>query len=80
MTTIILLGNRLRPLESIERTGAALGLKRTTAFKRANKSWPLDGDPGERLVIVTALAEQLGIPYSIEPVEDSDHGDAEVEE
>ena len=64
MTTILLLGNRLRPLESIPRVGEALGLRRTTSFKRA-KDWPLDGEPGERRVIVPALAEKLGIPYQV---------------
>jgi len=62
-TTIVLLGQRVRPLESIARVGSVLGLTRSTAFKIAEDRWPLDGDKGSRKVIVPALAKQLGIPY-----------------
>lgn len=70
--TILFLGQRMRPLESIEVVGAALGFKRSTAFKRA-ESWPIDGELHSRRVIVPALADQLGIPYEvcIEAKEDS---------
>jgi hypothetical protein len=61
---ILLLGERVRPLESIERVGSVLELSRSTAFRRS-RLWPLDGDPGSRRVVVTKLAEQLGIPYQI---------------
>ena len=60
-----MLGQRIRPMETVTRVGQVLGLKKTTAFKRAS-SWPCDGGVGERLVIVPALARQLGIPYEVE--------------
>lgn len=62
MSTILLLGERVRPMETIARVGEVLGYKRTTAFK-VSKHWPLHGDSGERRVIVPKLAEELGIPY-----------------
>lgn len=63
-TRILFLGQRLAPLSPIATVGNVLGLKRTRAFQMA-EAWPLTGDKGGRLVIVTALADQLGIPYEI---------------
>jgi hypothetical protein len=68
--TILLLGQRMHALEPIATVGDVLGLKRTAAFKAA-ASWPLTGDKGGRLVVVPALAEQLGIPYQVETEEGS---------
>lgn len=65
--TIVILGQRLKPLDSITKVGHVLGLKRATAYNRS-KAWPLDDadGTGRRKVVVPRLAEQLGIPYEIE--------------
>ncbi|NTW29625.1 MAG: hypothetical protein HGA39_09745 [Coriobacteriia bacterium] len=66
-STILILGQRLKPLDTITRVGQMLGLPQATAYRRA-KLWPIDdaNGTGDRMVIVPALAQQLGIPYSVE--------------
>lgn len=63
-STILILGQELRPLEPIARMAEVLGLGRTTAFN-VSDTWPLLGHKNARKVIVPALAEQLGIPYEV---------------
>ena len=66
--TLLVLGQRLRPLESIATVGALLGLSRTTAYRVAVRDgWPLvDTGCGLGRVSVAALLERYGIPYTVE--------------
>jgi hypothetical protein len=63
--TIAVLGVRLRPLERIEATGAALGLSRSASY-RESEHWPLTGRPTSKRVVVPRLLDDLGIPYVVE--------------
>lgn len=63
-TTILFLGRRVRPLEPVPVIGEILGYGRTAAFRHA-EAWPMVGSMGSRRVIVTKLADQLGLPYEI---------------
>ena len=67
MTTpaIVVLGERLKLLERIARVGEVLGLPRATAY-RQSAGWPLTGEGSNRYVVVTALCDELGIPYTVE--------------
>jgi hypothetical protein len=63
--SIIAMGVRLRPLESVPVVGELLGLRRGAAF-RAAAAWPTTGEPRSRKVIVSTLMAQLGIPVQWE--------------
>ncbi len=69
MTTLLVLGERVRTLETIPRMGLLLGYRsRTTAYKAAkSQDWPIVGEPGSQRVSVPALAQRLGIPYEVVP-------------
>ena len=63
--TIVVMGARVRPLETVALVGDLLGLSRGQAFRRAGE-WPTIGPAGARRVIVPALLEELGIPFELE--------------
>jgi hypothetical protein len=67
--TLLVLGQRVRPLEPVPVVGELLGLKRGQSF-RAAESWPLTGSTGARRVIVPRLLDELGIPYEVEEAPD----------
>ncbi len=67
---VVVLGCRLPALARIAAVGEALGLTRSSAY-RAAEGWPLTGPPTSRRVVVPRLMDALGIPYSVEGVEDA---------
>lgn len=65
---IVVLGQRVRPLEPVPRVGELLGLSRGQSFRLAS-SWPTVGPAGARRVVLPTLLQELGIPFQIEGAE-----------
>ena len=63
--SVVALGRRLKPLETVAEVGELLGLSRGQAFRAAG-DWPTIGSAGARRVVVPSLLARLGIPYEVE--------------
>jgi hypothetical protein len=67
-TALLACGQKIRPLERVARVGSVLGIERSTAYRMADRdAWPMTGEKPNQYVVVPALLERLGVPYSYEP-------------
>jgi hypothetical protein len=67
-STLIACGQRIPPLARVARVGALLGIEqRSTAYRMADRdAWPMTGDKPNQYVVVPALLDRLGVPYTYE--------------
>lgn len=69
---LLVLSQRVRPLDSKGTAGALIGLSRTHAYAVAERDgWPLDNGR----VIMTAFCERFGLTYEVAQDEPADGGE-----
>lgn len=84
-TRIRVLGQTLRPFDSIPRVGEVLGFGRSSSYSAAEvQGWPLERTSPERVACnVVVLLTRLGLPFEVEydpiPIGDGSPGCAPSE-